>query len=420
MKPFVIVLVLCILGFVSPQDAGSRKPTNISAISSPTGLTLPTRSGHPTVPKSREIVSTIHPTHTNRSAIRTPTKSQKTFPSHTTVPSGENVPTGHPTRRPLSTRNRKPKSPASRGSLPASSTRTPKPKTPVSSTTRTTSYQKPKATISRASYTASTRTVTPKQEISETTSLQFLTSPTPRRSYPASSTETRNSSTLQPPTTTTATNSTTVKNPKITSKPLSASRTLTVSNHQTVSAQVGWVIVGVGAGGSVAVGGGHVFEVAGGTAVIIEENSSGEDEPSTVSTSTSSSSSTASPTPYNIYPRPGSTRLQQSAFARNLEQIAQPGSVRSITGSRDKLLLWVASLTPSQASELNHDPVVSPLPLSILAVVVVLMQTLIRSGVLMWISYYRFIWKERGQDTLPHHQTVPPGAVRMKSEMELF
>jgi hypothetical protein len=39
---------------------------------------------------------------------------------------------------------------------------------------------------------------------------------------------------------------------------------LTVRNSQTVTAQVGWVITSVGAGGSVAVGG-HVFEVAGGT-----------------------------------------------------------------------------------------------------------------------------------------------------------
>ena len=379
MKSFVMVIVLCTLGFVSPQDAGCKEP---SAISSPTGITLPTGSSRPTVPKSTEIVSTVHPTHTNQSGISSPTRSQKTLPRHTTVPkSGGNVPTGHPTRRPLSMSNQKPKSPASRGSesLPASITRTPKPQT-VSSTIRTTSYQKPESPASRGSLPASTSL---------------------RRSYPAS-TETRNSSTLQPPPTTTATNSTAHKNPKITSKLLSAPTTLTVSNHQTVSAHLGWVIVGIGDGGSVAVEGGHVFEVAGGTTVIIGETSSGEDEPSTVSTSTSSSSST-SPTPYNIYPRPGSTQLQQSAFARNLEQIAQPGSVRSITGSRDKLLLWVASLTPAQASELNHDPVVSPLLLSILAAVVVLMQTLIRSGVLMWISYYRFIWKERGQNTLPYH-----------------
>jgi hypothetical protein len=45
---------------------------------------------------------------------------------------------------------------------------------------------------------------------------------------------------------------------------LKASKTLTVSNHQTASAQVGWIIAGVGAGGSVAVGG-KVLPVAGGT-----------------------------------------------------------------------------------------------------------------------------------------------------------
>ena len=70
----------------------------------------------------------------------------------------------------------------------------------------------------------------------------------------------------------------------------------------------------------------------------------------------------ASPTPYNIYPKFDSTPSQKSAFARNLEQIAQRGSVRSITGGRNQLLLWVASLTPAQASELTRNPVVSRLP----------------------------------------------------------
>jgi exo-beta-1,3-glucanase (GH17 family) len=78
------------------------------------------------------------------------------------------------------------------------------------------------------------------------------------------------------------------------------------------------------------------------------------------SSSSSSSSSTASPTPYNIYPKPDSTLPQQSAFAQDLERIAQPGSVTRITGGRDQLLLWVASLTPAQASVISRNPVVSP------------------------------------------------------------
>jgi len=145
-----------------------------------------------------------------------------------------------------------------------------------------------------------------------------------------------------------------------------------VSGGQTASAQVGWMVVGVGVGGAVAVGD-SIVPVAGGTEGIIIEGSSGQDElstisdtsttPSTTSRSTSrsssTSSSTASPTPYNIYPKLDSAPPQQSAFARNLEQIAQPGSVRRITGSRDRLLLWVASLTPAQASELSRNPVVS-------------------------------------------------------------
>ena len=159
---------------------------------------------------------------------------------------------------------------------------------------------------------------------------------------------------------------------------VSASGTLTVSNGQTASAQVGWVVVGAGIGGFVAVGG-IILPVEGDTAVIIEENNSGQDELSTIShsdtstipttssesisTSTSSStssSSTASPTPYNIYPKLDSTSPEQNAFAQNLERIAQAGSVRRITGGRDQLLLWVASLTPAQASELSRNPTVGP------------------------------------------------------------
>ena len=128
------------------------------------------------------------------------------------------------------------------------------------------------------------------------------------------------------------------------------------------------MVVGVGVGGSVAVEG-NVLPVAGGTAGIIVGNGSGQDKIESINTATtsttsktssSSSSPTASPTPYNIYPRFDSTSRQQSAFARDLERIAQPGSVRSVIGVRDKLLLWVASLTPAQASELSRNPVVSP------------------------------------------------------------
>ena len=154
----------------------------------------------------------------------------------------------------------------------------------------------------------------------------------------------------------TAANSTISQTPSITPK---VTKTLTISNGQTASAQVGWVVVGVGIGGFVSVGG-HILPVAGGTEAIIEENQSGQDELSTINTSTttsSSSSPSASPTPYNIYPRLGSTPSQQSAFARDLEQIARPGSVRSIAGQQ--LLLWVASLTPAQALEVQRNPVVS-------------------------------------------------------------
>jgi len=62
---------------------------------------------------------------------------------------------------------------------------------------------------------------------------------------------------------------------------VSASRTLTVRNGQTASVQVGWVVVGAGIGGFVAVGG-STLPVEGDTAVIIEENNSGQDELSTI------------------------------------------------------------------------------------------------------------------------------------------
>jgi hypothetical protein len=50
------------------------------------------------------------------------------------------------------------------------------------------------------------------------------------------------------------------------------------SNGQTASAQVGWIVVGVGVGGSVAVEGNILPEVAGGTAGIIVGNGSGQDK----------------------------------------------------------------------------------------------------------------------------------------------
>jgi len=230
-----------------------------------------------------------------------------------------------------------------------------------SSPTRSQEMTPPSHTIVLTRYPTASPKIPVKPTIG-TTSHQTLSS---CRSYPSSTKTPKSSSppatTANPSTTQHSTGNTTL---------VSASRTLTVSNGQTASAQVGWLVVGVGIGGAVDVGG-STFPVPGGTEVIIN----GEDEavtiettttPTTRSTSsstTSSSSSTASPTPYNIYPNPQSTRPQQSAFTRDLERIAQPGSVKSITGGLNKLLLWVASLTPAQASELSRNPVVSRLVL---------------------------------------------------------
>ena len=279
-----VFFILCILAFVSPQDAGHMTPRSNSAINSRTKTT----PGHTTVSSSGKVPTSY--------------RSQRVPPSHTIVSkSSVKAPTVYPTASP---------------------------KTTVRPTIGTTSQKKPKSPSSRGSDSEPSRTA---------------------KSSP-------------PPATTTTTNPTT-RNPTITPTVVSASKTLTVSNGQTVSAQVGWMVVGVGVGGAVAVGG-NILPVAGGTEAIIEENSSGQDELSTIesdtttttsSTSTSKSSSTssstsrssssstsssrASPTPYNIYPRLDSTPPQQSAFAQHLQQIAQPGTVRSITGVRDRLLL---------------------------------------------------------------------------------
>jgi hypothetical protein len=173
-------------------------------------------------------------------------------------------------------------------------------------------------------------------------------SPPTRTSFPASK---------KPPVATTATNSTITRAP-----PLTASRTVTVSHGKTASAQVGWMVVGAGIGGAVSVGG-KIIPVGGGVAGIVEPNGPGGEELSTVHTTSTASSTSSSPsgtpTQYNIYPRPGSTAAQLLAFERNLNQIAQPGSVTSITGARNRLVLWTAKLTPVQASELHQNPAVS-------------------------------------------------------------
>jgi len=331
MRSCVLKIIPYILAFVSPQVVADHKtPTTNNTLSSLTKSykTLPSRTiasqtnGEKTRLHSSHSATRSptkshgHKTRPNHSATRSPTKSHKTPPSHMTVSrSSEKVPTRSNRATGFQTRSR-------------SSTAGPDP-TEVKSTT----HRKPKSVSSRASDPAKATTESP----------------------PAK----------------TAANPTI---PQITSE-VTASKTLTIRNGQTASAQVGWLVVGVGIGGSVSVGG-HILPVAGGTEAIIGENGSGQDELSTINTSTTSSSasstssstsrstssstsssSSASPTPYNIYPRLGSTPSQQSAFARDLEQIAQPGSVRSITGRR--LLLWVASLTPAQASEVQRNPVVS-------------------------------------------------------------
>jgi len=406
-----IFFVLCILAFqvVSGDAVAGQMPKSNSEKSSSTGIRV-TRPSHPTVSKSRETVS-AHGSHSamsspmgnhktapsrtklskssgkvpstcrshNLSAEGAQTRSQKVHPSNTTTQrSSEKVATGRP---------------ASRAS----------PKSSVSSTIRTISDQKPKPSF-------------------------------PRGTFPTS-TKAPNSSRLEPPPAA-STNSTTTQDSTRTSTLVSATKTLTISNGQTASAQIGWIVVGVGVGGSIAVEG-NIIPVAGGTAGVIVAGGPGQDEldpinrstdastpttststseskSSSRSTSRSTSSSTGIPTPYNIYPKLDSTLLEQSAFARDLERIAQSGSVRSITGVRDKLLLWVAALTPVQASELSRNPVVSPLVY--ISQLVLITQ---RSGVLMWIRHYQLIWKERVQVTLIH-PTVLPRTARIESVMAIL
>ena len=278
----------------------STKPAHIShsRTSSPTKSEDTTPTRHTIVPKGSEKVPRSSQTHRSHSATGSPTITDKTRPSHSLAV---------PTSSGVSTTNLK------------------EPVTP-------TSNQKSPSLRGSSSYPTST-----KSPMSS--------------SHPA----------------TAITTSTTTPYFGISPKHVTASKTVTIKNGHTASAQLGWMVVGVGIGGSVVVGG-DILHVAGGTEAIIVENSSGQDELSSIDTSTTSTSSStssspsASPTPYNIYPSAGSTPPQQSAVTQELEQIAQPGSVRSITGGRGQLLLWVASLTPDQATKLRGNSVVSPLP----------------------------------------------------------
>ena len=323
MKLACVFIALCIFAFTSFQVAvtGREVLSGKSATSLPSPTKTPPR--RTTVPKSSGKAPTRYLTHRSHSATGSSTRSEKTSTRNTRVPKGSGKVPTHPT---------------------TPSTVTSTPKTPIIGTT---SQQKPKSPTSRASNPTSTKT--PKSSPATTT---------------ANFTITRNPSVVIP-------------------TPVTPSKTVTVRDGHTASAQVGWIVIGVGVGGSVSVGG-NILHVAGGTEVIIEENSSGQDELSTIdssttsstsksssksaSTSSSTSSSVASPTPYNIYPKLDSTSTQQLAFTQDLKRVAQPGSVRSITGGRGELLLWAASLTPAQASEIRHNPVVSPLCLAAVVV----------------------------------------------------
>ena len=375
-----IFFVLCILTFASPQEAGHMKLRSDSAISSPTRI-QETRPSHPTVSKSRaEKVST------SSSTLRSSMRNQKTAPSGETIPkSSGKVPSTYRSHSSIGSQSRSLKKLPSDTAVQKSNGKVPtgdptiRSKTPVSPTIRATS-QKPKLPSPHPPPTE-----TPKSSPPPTTAINLnLTTTTSKSSaLPAITTAKLNSTTTPKSsspsaTTSTASNSKTNQIP-VASKLVTATKTLTVSNGQTASAQVGWIVVGVGVGGSVAVGG-NTLPVAGGTEGVIVANGSGQDKIDPINTSTtlttssttssttrstsSSTSSTARPTPYNIYPKPDSTPPERSAFARKLEQIALPGSVKSITGVRDKLLLWVANLTPAQASEISRDLVVSPLYIS--------------------------------------------------------
>jgi len=327
MRSCIFKIIPCILAFISPPVVADHKDNTLSSLTK-SHLSRTIASHNAVKSRTSGEKTRLHSSH---SATRSPTKSHKTPPNHSA------------TRSPMKSH----KTPPLAGHMTVSKSSE---KVPTRSN-RATSFQ----TRSRGSTAGPDPTERKPKSVSS------------RASDPA------NATTESPPARTAA-NSTIPQIPLITPE-VSASKTLTIRNGQTASAQVGWLVVGVGIGGSVSVGG-HILPVAGGTEAIIGENRSGQDELSTINTSTTSSttssassssssstsrstssSSSASPTPYNIYPRLGSTPSQQSAFARDLEQIARPGSVRSITGRR--LLLWVASLTPAQASEVQRNPVVS-------------------------------------------------------------
>ena len=166
---------------------------------------------------------------TSSSTISSPARSQRTPPSHTAIPkSSGKTPTSYLTHRSYSTtgsstRSHWQKTATNQSRVPKSSGKVPIPtilstcsmKTSARPTIGTTSHKKPTySKISRIS-------TAPKSSL--------------------------------PPAMTTANSTTTQKSTR--SSTLGASKTLTVSDRQTASAQVGWVVVGVGAGGFVSVGG---------------------------------------------------------------------------------------------------------------------------------------------------------------------
>lgn len=427
-----MVFVLCLLSLVSPRDAGEGHRTLDNGSLNRTNRIPKSQSNYPTLPKSRDPVSTGHPTHKRHSAISSPThsghpevltskekvwigypthrghrptspespahsghpkvmKSRKTMStdraigsptrsSHQTLPR-DKVSTGHLTHRSNSakgspTHSRHPKVPKIGGKI-STGQPTQKSQSTKSFSTHSSHPEVPesrkKVSTGHPTY-RSHRTILPptrsqKTPPSRTTVRKSSYGGQVPTAYPTKLTKTAIRTVSDQKSISGGSSYPTSSNLTTTQKypghlPLSASKTLTVSNGHTATAQVGWMVVGFGIGGSVSVGG-DIIPVAGGTEGIIMEDSSGHDELSTVDTSTttsSSSSPSASPTPYNIYPRSGSTSHQQSAFEEHLRQIAHQASVTRISGSGNKLLLWVASLTPAQASELGRNPVVSRLP----------------------------------------------------------
>jgi hypothetical protein len=62
-----------------------------------------------------------------------------------------------------------------------------------------------------------------------------------------------------------------------------------------------------------------------------------------------------------IFPSSGASQTELIQVTTELQQVAQPGSVKNVTGAVNGLAFWQAIMTLDQASEISNNPIVSPI-----------------------------------------------------------